>query len=133
LLLVSDYMTEKQIFCKECNQELNEKDINCPNCGSKYKHIMLHFEHTIDISHQLNIKAKKEGIKKPILELVQGDDLCKITNSINYKERSIDRGNNKYLEKVINKKTGKIIYICEEPLDQHINHGSAKFKTIKKN
>ena len=35
---------------------------------------------------------------------------------------------NWYSKKVVDKNTGQILRECEEPFDQHINRGSAKFK-----
>ena len=43
-------------------------------------------------------------------------------------KRIIDWGNDRYFEKVMYYETGKPIRECEEPLSQHIAHGSAKPK-----
>jgi len=39
----------------------------------------------------------------------------------------VDHDNNKYFEAIIDS-TGKVIRKVEEPLDQHLGHGSAKLK-----
>ena len=41
---------------------------------------------------------------------------------------TINREDNKYSETIKGAKTGEIISTCNEPLDKHIVHGSAKFK-----
>ena len=40
--------------------------------------------------------------------------------------RTIDKDNDRYMEKVIDMQTGAILHECDEPLSQHINHGTAK-------
>lgn len=43
----------------------------------------------------------------------------------------IDKENNLYKKRIIDKKTKKIIYECEEPLSEHQGHGSARYKKKK--
>jgi uncharacterized FlaG/YvyC family protein len=38
----------------------------------------------------------------------------------------IDRENDKYSKKVIDRETGEVIHECEEKLTEHFNRGSAK-------
>ena len=40
----------------------------------------------------------------------------------------IDRENDLYKEVVTDPDTGKIIHQCEEPLSEHVGHGSAKHR-----
>jgi hypothetical protein len=42
------------------------------------------------------------------------------------KMQIIDRENDHYFEKVVNKETGEIIHLCDETLKEHVDHGSAK-------
>jgi hypothetical protein len=65
----------------------------------------------------IGVKAKRLGQKKPYV----------------HRQRVIDRDNDRYFEKITDYDTGEIIHYCEEPLSQHINHGSAKSKKGKKN
>lgn len=44
------------------------------------------------------------------------------------KIRIIDKDKNLYKETVTDPDTNTIIHHCEEPLDQHVGHGSAKSK-----
>ncbi|MCI0565415.1 MAG: hypothetical protein MN733_43675 [Nitrososphaera sp.] len=47
------------------------------------------------------------------------------------KERTIDRKNNLYSEKVIKEDTGEVVRLVEEPLSEHKGHGSEKHKNMK--
>ena len=71
-------------------------------------------------------KLKGVGKKKPSLEGIVGDDLHHDSGKWMYKERVVDREKNKYKEIITDPETGKIVRKCEEPLDKHIGHGSAK-------
>jgi hypothetical protein len=45
----------------------------------------------------------------------------------------IDRANDYYHEKDVDKDSEEVIHECEEPLSQHFGHGSAKPKKNKDN
>jgi hypothetical protein len=105
-------------------------EIQCTNCGSKKKTIELNFEDNGDIFEQINGKVKEKGIKKPIEEFRIGDDLHRNSGKWNHVERYIIRKKNSkdstYKEIIKDIETGEVIRHCEEPLINHINHGSAK-------
>jgi hypothetical protein len=42
--------------------------------------------------------------------------------------RTIDRDNNRYIEKVIDLQSGEVLHECDEPLSDHINRGTAKHR-----
>ncbi len=122
---------EKQIFCKDCNQELKEKDKLCFNCGSKYKRIILQLHDKLRIVEQLNMRVKDFNTKKTVIKSVVGDDFSVGKNKYVHKERVINKRDDKYFETVKDKETGEIIHNCDEKLSEHKGHGSAKFKKKK--
>ncbi|WP_234729988.1 hypothetical protein [Acidocella facilis] len=81
-----------------------------------------------DIHDRLKLRAKKNGIKKPVQEIFSGDDQRKSKGDWVDKHRLIDRENDRYIETVRDKKTGEIIHHSDEPLTEHWGHGSAKGK-----
>ena len=74
------------------------------------------------------LSLKKEGIKKMLVETVHRLETQISTGRRVEKIRLIDRQSNKYREEVIDDVTRETIHFCEEPLDQHQGHGSAKKK-----
>lgn len=115
--------------CDKCGEIFQGDNIKkCPYCGSKCLTIKLVFSDQISLHDQLSAKVKKEGIKKPIKEIVQGDDYSYSRKKYMNKTRIIDRENNHYQEYVSDKETGEIVHECDELLKDHFGHGSAKKK-----
>ena len=82
-------------------------------------------------SHEsLGFKQKRPGYKKPIAEGVSGDEFFREESKWVKKERLIDRQANHYRENVTDPVTGEVIHHCDEQLDQHTGHGSAKPRRI---
>jgi hypothetical protein len=76
----------------------------------------------------MKIEAKGLGQKKPHVELKQGpSDSHKLRKPVE-RVYIIDRGNDRYFEKVTDYETGELIHHNEERLSEHIEHGSAKRK-----
>ncbi|MGZ8982707.1 MAG: hypothetical protein ACXW11_01975 [Methylotenera sp.] len=74
------------------------------------------------------VKAKGLGQKKPHVELKQGPSHShKLGKSVEH-VRLIDRGNDRYFEKVTDYESGELIHHDEEPLSEHNGHGTAKKK-----
>jgi hypothetical protein len=63
---------------------------------------------------------------KPISELSFGDDLWRRKNKWMNKSRVIDKKNTRYRETITDPQTGEVVFLCDEPLDEHQGHGSAK-------
>lgn len=57
-----------------------------------------------------------------------GDDLRVSKGDYVEKLRVIDKDNDVYIEKIVDKTTKQVIHSNEEPLSEHFGHGSAKFK-----
>jgi phage FluMu protein Com len=121
------------VRCQDCEKVLNEVDkhadpSNCDRCGSNNIGFELFLTDKIKIHDQIKGKGKMQGIKKPRKETLYGDDLHRTENKWRDKIRIIDRENDHYYEKIVNKETGEIIHECDEPLSEHWSHGSAKRK-----
>uniref|UniRef100_A9A8F3 Uncharacterized protein n=1 Tax=Methanococcus maripaludis (strain C6 / ATCC BAA-1332) TaxID=444158 RepID=A9A8F3_METM6 len=63
------------------------------------------------------------------MEFKIGDDLHIKSGKWNHREMTIDRETNHYKEIITDKDTKEIIHFCEEHLSEHLNHGSAKYKS----
>lgn len=130
-------MSESHIttMCADCKAPINtstdtfENRATCPACGStKRSH---------DISLQLTagaaqlgmaIKAKSIGEKKPHFELKQGPSHShKLDKPVEH-VRLIDRGKDRYFEKVTDYESGELIHHDDGLLSEHKGHGSAKKK-----
>lgn len=65
----------------------------------------------------------RQGIR---IEQLIGDDLHRSSGRWYKKVRIIDRAHDYYLEEVTDPETKRVIHRCEEPLTQHLGHGSDK-------
>ncbi len=118
------------VKCKNCKVNFDALEncagnIVCPLCGT-LQDLMINVSDDIVIREMLKKKDKIAGLGKPISEQMAGDDFSHERQKWCHKERIIDRGNNRYMEIVIDTETGELIHYCEEPLNQHFGHGSAK-------
>ena len=86
----------------------------------------VHLASSITPRSKLGLKARHPSLRKPFFESVSGDDLFRLTGQWNKLKRVIDRARDYYLEVITDRRTGKIIRYCEEPLSQHKGRGSAK-------
>jgi hypothetical protein len=102
--------------------------VPCPDCGSMARVIEVSFSLTLESSASTGFKHKRVGCKKPIAEGFSGKALFAKEQQLVDKERLIDREANRYREKVTDPATGAVIHECDEPLDDHTGHGSAKPK-----
>lgn len=119
-----------QVFCKDCGQNLEglTKEIACPACGSKLRLYKKHVHVTSDVRACVAGKDFEPGRKRhPFQEFKAGDSLFRKTGIWNKLERLIDRRNNRYHERITDQ-DGNLIHECDEPLDEHWGHGSAKHK-----
>jgi hypothetical protein len=107
---------------------LSEETDKCPKCGSNAKTIKIDICDPLDLHDDIHGKVKKEGQKKPSVEFKKGNEFYKENGEWRDRYRSFDHENDDYEETIIDKKTGKVIKQCKEPLSQHQGHGSAKKK-----
>ncbi len=102
--------------------------VPCPACGSMARVIEVSLGDSLEFHESLGFKQKRIGQSKPIAEGVSGDEFFRKEARWVKKERLIDRQANRYRENVTDPATGAVIHHRDEPLDQHIGHGSAKPK-----
>ncbi len=57
-----------------------------------------------------------------------GDDLRRSDGKWMQKKRVLDRDNDRYIEVVVDPETEEIVHEKDEPLSEHVDHGTAKFK-----
>lgn len=126
----------KKIECKECGFK-TEYDTRseqftsykCPKCGNKCLSVHIDLgSDPIDFNLHETVKGKmkKKGVKKPLKEIINGEELNISENKWVQKTRIIDRENDTYYEEVSDQ--GEIIHHCKEKLSEHRGHGSAKNK-----
>ncbi len=125
--------TVDQEKCSGCDAVLprtaeGETRLPCPVCGSMTRVIEVSVNDSLELHDSLGFKHKRHGYKKPIAEGVSGDSFFRRASKWVRKVRLIDRLANHYYEKVTDPDTGRVIHECDEPLDQHTGHGSAKPK-----
>jgi len=78
------------------------------------------------IAHPFStIRSAERRGGKPLVTGKRGEELHRDTGRFRWIERIIDRGRNRYYEKVVDDQ-GTIIQEADEPLDEHQRHGSAK-------
>jgi hypothetical protein len=82
----------------------------------------------ITIREWLKERAKHQGIKGYVFEMISGDEFSQGQGQWVRKARLIDWQNDWYEEVVTDPETGAIIHECSEPLSEHRGHGSAKRK-----
>jgi hypothetical protein len=104
--------------------------VPCPACGSTARVIEVSISDSLEFHDSIAFRQKRSGYKKAIAEGVSGDSFFHTAVKWVHLERLIDRLANHYREKVTDPKTGEVIHECDEPLDQHTGHGTAKPKKI---
>jgi hypothetical protein len=72
------------------------------------------------------MKGKEPGEKKPFIETRSEPSRSHKLEKHVHHERVIDRRNDRYFEQVTDYETGEVLHRCEEPLSEHMGHGSAK-------
>ncbi len=128
------------IFCDDCGHQL-PKEWNsdasasqpCSECGSDKQRVAIGADDDLALKlyDRIKLKAKDDTYpskKKVRKEIIAGDDKRASRGDYVYKRRVIDRDNDLYIEKVVDKKTGEIIHEVVESLKEHFGHGSAKGK-----
>jgi hypothetical protein len=126
-------VTVDQEKCAGCGVVLPQSPdaqsrVPCPGCGSTMRVIGVSITETLECHASVGFKQKRPGYKQPVAEGVSGDAFFRKESKWVKKERLIDRQANRYCESVTDPVTGEVIHHCDEPLDQHTGHGSAKPK-----
>jgi hypothetical protein len=74
------------------------------------------------------LKARRPGERRPNFEYSDGPDMSYLLGKHVFKQRMIDRDNNRYFEHIEEYENGEVVHHCDEPLSEHRGHGSAKKK-----
>lgn len=130
------------VSCSDCNAELPPefgqeiKGKVCPSCGSTKLTLRLNFVDALEVQTHANMAGvvkdpRLPSKKKTRVRFFSGDDQRKADGKWMQKERVIDRDKNRYTEKVVDPDTGEVVHHCDEPLTDHVGHGSARLKADK--
>ena len=127
------------LICADCGNNMGEYTSDketvdkCSKCGSHNLSRLVTLSDGIEFHENIKGRSNKmPGKKKPYSEFQGGEEWSVDKKCYVDKVRRIDRANDVYYEKVVDKKTGEVIHECSEPLSQHFGHGSAKFADTKK-
>ena len=121
-----------KVFCP-CDVSIDDapgllavQRIPCTECGSTVRSYSLTFR--AEIMPTANIKGRKYPDRRRgrhwLIEFFDGLELSSRLGELVRKSRRIDRENNRYQEHV-ETKDGQVLHHCEEPLSEHVRHGSA--------
>jgi hypothetical protein len=129
-------MKDDSVYCDGCGFQFEEDEDNherkpCPQCTSTKRVINALIYEEIKVFDSLRGKAKTPnytGKKKLRWDSFSGWEKSHSLGKMVKKSRTIDKDKNLYQETIINPDTKEVIHHCEEPLDEHIGHGSAKSK-----
>ena len=132
-------MDNQTVTCGGCGKPLptdrldsSSGHLPCPNCGSDDQEVKLEFFDEVRLIPHDSIQGKvkdpslrsKDKVRK---EFFYGSQERKSVGDYIYKERELDRDENRYRE-LVREQGGKIIHEIDHPLSEHTGHGSAKFK-----
>lgn len=108
--------------CSQCHILLEENEKTCISCGSTIRSISIQIIEEIKINDSLELKKFTKGLKDFVVHLKQGwfpsVDTGKHPDGVELTQ-TVDRENNLYTKKVIDKKTGITVKDLEEPLSSH--------------
>ncbi len=127
-------MGDAVVRCGNCYISLEDdtykvERIPCPQCGSLVRQVEINVYDEGTAHEKIRLTAKRPGIKRPIKEVISGDEFQISRKKWSLLERVFDRENDNYYEKVVDIETGEVYHECNEPLSEHLNHGSAKKKS----
>ena len=123
------------VNCGECGKALAEppnlppqERFLCPECGcqSRALEIIVSDTITVTVRERRKILGRRPGFRRPIVEMLGGDDFNRKLGKFVKHERVIDREKNWYKERVTDPDTGQVLHECEEPLTDHRGRGSAR-------
>jgi DNA-directed RNA polymerase subunit RPC12/RpoP len=125
--------------CANCKSELfddlpttEQTHSPCPHCGSTSR---TYFESLSDSAVMLD--GHKAWVKRPSLpsamklrsKTYSGVEYNHQKGKLVRVHRTIDKDNDRYIERVVDMQTEEVLHECDEPLSRHTNHGTAKKKT----
>ncbi len=105
--------------------------VPCASCGSTSRAFSKHLSVSVGAHSNLTAKGKHEGAtgkRKWFIQIFSGADWAHDLQRFVRKQRTIDRDNDRYVEKVVDPTTGEVLHDVDEPLSDHWETGSAKPK-----
>jgi len=119
----------KVVKCADCSALLDDVSLPCPNCGSTARVFHAELTGTLELTSELVAKGYAAGTRKPFFEVKTGDSFFRKAQVWVRRMMRIDRRNKRYMEHVVCPRTGETIHYCDEPLEKHKGHGSARKKS----
>ena len=117
-------------FCHGCDLLLADEgataeDAPCPKCGS-----LATVEYApgkeFDLRFTVRGGSLVPGTKKRLTKSIAGDSFFTKDGRMHYVTRHINKINNTYYERIIDKETGQVVREVSEPLSAHTGRGSAR-------
>jgi hypothetical protein len=131
-------MIDRTANCFECGASIDVSlnapgvAVPCPACGSSSRVFGRVATDSVTLRDGAGFKHKRPGIRKPISEGFINPTVSKATGNAVEHSRMVDRGANRYFERVVEYDSGKVVHHTDEPLTEHRGHGSAKAKGRRK-
>lgn len=102
----------------------------CPNdgCGSTAVTTEVTVTDEVGVHDRVrgNVKRPTTPSRRAAVEFVAGSEYYRAGDRWHRVERIFDRAQNWYSELIYDVETGALVRRCEEPLDRHRGHGSAR-------
>ena len=103
--------------------------VPCASCGSTSRSYGELVSERIAAHDGHRAKVKRPSL--PSAKKLRADTYSGVEHSHKYGKlvrvnRTIDKDNDRYIETVIDMQTQEILHKCDEPLSEHVNHGSVK-------
>jgi len=93
---------------------------------SRVEEIRLSVADAMEFHGSLRFTEKGQGHKGPMVKGMAGDSFWRDGEKWVQRGMSVNIPGNRYSEKVFDPDSGRVIHSCDQPLDLHIGHGSAK-------
>ncbi len=121
------------VRCSDCGRELEDipgrtSAPPCPKCGGTRRTFEVSLFERAEARDGLGYKLKRPGsnVRKSIISEGTSRFVPSQKARLVKVERHIDRLNDRYMERVTDVDSGAVIHECQEPLNAHVGHGSAK-------
>ncbi|MDH4275738.1 MAG: hypothetical protein OEW08_11920, partial [Gammaproteobacteria bacterium] len=101
------------------------------SCGSKSRRYNVLVIDNATAHDGFRLKARHGPKGKPYLEVRVSEEVNRRNGKWVNRSLRVDRDKDEYKEMVEDKDTKEIIHRCDEPLSEHIGHGSARNKNSK--
>lgn len=120
--------------CQDCNaklfEEADESRQPCPFCGCMARLAVESMQDEIAFREHTRIKGRHAGESRSHFEERVGGSYFRKHGEWHHLFRLIDRENNRYVETIKRHSSGEVLRHVDEPLSEHLGHGSAKRRTL---